>query len=61
MNLNQLIIKDKQEGEDIFLIGFEDDPKQGVKIASFRPFNNKNCLMKQCLGLYPAFQSKLKL
>jgi hypothetical protein len=29
MNLNRLIIKGKIEGEDIFLIGFEDEPEQG--------------------------------
>jgi hypothetical protein len=29
MNLNRLIIKGKQEGENIYLIGFEDEPEQG--------------------------------
>jgi hypothetical protein len=29
MNLNRLIIKGKQTGEDIYLIGFEDESKQG--------------------------------
>jgi hypothetical protein len=29
MNINRLIIKGKQEGKDIFLIGFEGEPEQG--------------------------------
>jgi hypothetical protein len=29
MNINRLIIKGKQEGEDIFLIGFEGESEQG--------------------------------
>ena len=29
MNINRLIIKGKQKGEDIFLIGFEGEPEQG--------------------------------
>ncbi len=29
MNLNRLIIKGKQYGKDIDLIGFEDEPEQG--------------------------------
>lgn len=42
MNANRLIIKGKQEGKQIFLIGFEDDPKQGF-IAN----------LEQCLRWYP--------
>jgi hypothetical protein len=29
MNVNRLIIKGKREGEQIYLIGFEDEPGQG--------------------------------
>lgn len=29
MNVNRLIIKGKQKGEQIYLIGFEDEPEQG--------------------------------
>jgi hypothetical protein len=29
MNVNRLIIKGKQTGEDIYLIGFEDESEQG--------------------------------
>jgi len=29
MNINRLIIKGKREGENIILIGFEDEPEQG--------------------------------
>ena len=29
MNINRLIIKGKQEGEQIYLIGFEDESEQG--------------------------------
>jgi hypothetical protein len=29
MNINRLIIKGKQEGQNIFLIGFEGEPEQG--------------------------------
>lgn len=29
MNINRLIIKGKQEGEQVYLIGFEDEAEQG--------------------------------